>query len=483
MSIGRNTTINLIGSIVPIFVSLLTVPIYLGLIGEERYGVLAIAWLLLGYFGLFDLGLGVATAQRIAALRDSAAVDRAQVFWTALILNGGLGVLGGVLIWPVAKYAFAEWFKVGPAIEIELKAAVFWLVLAVPMATLSGVLSGALQGRERFLQLNVVSVAGTFLFQLLPLLAAMYWGSSLAVVLPAAVFARFLSLVALFDLCRRAIFGAFPVSFVHRDARQLLRFGGWVTVTSFVSPMMVVLDRFVIGAISGAKAVTFYTIPFQLADRITVIPSALSGAFFPRFTADGQQREQELADIAMHTLVVVVTPLIFVCILSAQPFLGWWISAEFAVQSTLVAQILLVGVWFNCLARIPLAQLQARGRPDIVAKCHLAELLPYFALLYLGITNFGLVGVALAFSVRVMVDFFLLSKFAQVTHKLGSHLVVPILMLVSGFVISYKVNTNEVVWWSLVSLILLIMGMWGWLRSPIELREYVIKARDFVFRV
>ena len=194
MSIRRNTAYNLLGSVIPLAVSLVTIPIYLGLIGDARYGVLAIAWLLLGYFGLFDLGLGRATAQRIAALRDGTAGQRAETFWTALALNVGLGVVGGLLIWPIAAYFFGNVFKVEEALRPEVQAAVLWLILAVPMATLSGVLSGALHGRNRFFELNVISIAGTVLFQLLPLATAMLWGSDLGVLLPAALFARLFTL-------------------------------------------------------------------------------------------------------------------------------------------------------------------------------------------------------------------------------------------------------------------------------------------------
>ena len=278
MSIRKNTVFNLLGSVIPLAVSLVTIPIYLGLIGEARYGVLAIAWLLLGYFGLFDLGLGRATAQRIAALRDGTDAERAQTFWTALTLNVGLGVIGGLLIWPIAAYFFGHVFKIEDGLRPEMQAAVPWLVLAVPMATLSGVLSGALQGKQRFLELNLISVSGTVLFQLLPLAVAMLWGGDLGVVLPAALFARLFTLLMLFERCRRHIFHGHSASFERAQAGQLLRFGGWVTVTSFVGPMMVILDRFIIGTLSGAKAVSYYTVPFQLGERSRIISRALASA-------------------------------------------------------------------------------------------------------------------------------------------------------------------------------------------------------------
>jgi len=274
MSIRRNTAYNLLGSAAPLATALVTVPIYIELIGEERYAVLAIAWLLLGYFGLFDLGLGRATAQRIATLGDAAAEERARIFWTALIVNLGLGVIGGLLIWPTAAYFFGNLFKIEAALRPEVEAAVPWLILAVPMATTSGVLGGALQGRERFLELNLISALGTVLFQLLPLSTAAVWGPELGVLLPIVLVTRLLTLLMLFQRCRRHIFRGYTVAFASEHAGHLLRFGGWVTVNAFVGPMMIILDRFIIGVVSGAKSVTYYTVPFQLAQQSTIIGSA-----------------------------------------------------------------------------------------------------------------------------------------------------------------------------------------------------------------
>jgi len=474
VSIRRHTVYNLMGSAIPLAVSLVTTPIYLGLIGEARYGVLAIAWLLLGYFGLFDLGLGRATSQRIASLRDASDAERAQTFWTALTLNVGLGIIGGLVIWPAAIYFFGHVFKTSAALRPEMEAAAHWLVLAVPIATLSGVLSGALQGRQSFLDLNLASMFGTVLFQLLPLAAAAVWGADLRVILPAVLFARLVTLLMLFERCRRYVFHGHPATFAREQAGQLLRFGGWVTVSAFVSPLMVILDRFVIGAISGAKSVTFYTIPFQIAERSTLISGALSSALFPRFVAATSQEEQRLAEEGLRVLLVVMTTLMAAGILFMGPFLSWWITPAFARQSTLVGQLVLLGFWINSFAIIPYAQLQARGRPDLVAKCHLAEVFPYFGLLYVCLSTLGMIGAAVAFSLRGLVDFALLAGLAGMLRLCLRLLLTPALLLSAAFLIATQSQPGQPAWFMLVTVDLLVTTVWAWRQAPDTLRKFAV---------
>src|SRR5215216_2968176 len=88
----HNIVYNIIGASLPILVAVLTIPVYLRVIGEARYGVLSLIWLVFGYFGLFDFGLSRATAHRLSLLRGSGMKIRASIFYTALCLNVAIGL-------------------------------------------------------------------------------------------------------------------------------------------------------------------------------------------------------------------------------------------------------------------------------------------------------------------------------------------------------------------------------------------------------
>src|SRR5271154_305941 len=103
-TLKTNFTINIFGAIVPLVVALVTVPIYIRHIGDARYGVLSIVWVLLGYFGFLDLGLSRAAANAMSKLRDAPQPTRGRVLVTALVLNLGLGLFGGLCLFVFGGY-------------------------------------------------------------------------------------------------------------------------------------------------------------------------------------------------------------------------------------------------------------------------------------------------------------------------------------------------------------------------------------------
>jgi O-antigen/teichoic acid export membrane protein len=413
VSIGRNATYNLIGFLVPTVLSLATVPAYLSLIGAERYGVLALAWLILGYFGLFDLGLGRATSQRIASLKDATPAERITAVDTAIITNVGIGIIGGAILWPVAWYVFGHSIDLSPELRAETLQAVPLLALAVPVATSLGVLTGALVGRERFLVTNRISVTSTALFQLFPLAVAWWHGPNLAELIIASLAARMVGLVMLWRACRKE-FG--PINGSHWSRAQLgglLAFGGWVTLTSMSGPILAFSDRFFIGSLIGAVAVTIYTVPMEAMRRISGIATALANALFPRLALAPREEADRIAGMGIGTLYALLTPPVAAGLVLMDFVMRLWLGDEIGAQSAVIGRVFIIAYWFNVFAQIPYTRLQASGRPDVVTKIMLAELLPYLGLLYFALLEFGLVGAVYVFLVRVVIDTLLMYRFSD----------------------------------------------------------------------
>ena len=476
MSIRKHTTYNIFGVALPLGMSLVTIPIYLGMIGEARYGILAISWILLGYFGLFDLGLGRATAQRIASMEQTNTQELSTTFWTALAMNAMLGVIGGIAIWPVATYFFGSVVDIDASLLSELSDTIPWMVLAVPLITISGVLTGALQGRSQFLEINIISLTSSVLSQLLPLTVAWLHGPGLNWLLPAVIISRLLTIVVLYARCKKHVFGNFKLIVSFPLAKRLLRFGGWVTVSSIIGPLMVVADRMLIGAFLGAKSVTFYTVPFQLAERSTILASSLASALFPRLAIANTTERIKLAAEALSFLTAITTPLVLIGILWVQPFLSWWLNPEFALQTAVTAQFLLVGFWLNGFARIPSTLLQAASRPHVVATCHMVELVPYLIFLYIAVQYWGLPGAAFVFGLRTLIDGILLSWFAGTLRNSALDLRVPSVFILGGVLVS-TLQFNQVALWVTVKFVLPLLSIvWAWVSMPQEKRNQLIHA-------
>ena len=461
MSVKRNTLINTAGAIAPIAVSLVTVPLYLHRIGDARYGVLAIVWLLVAYFGVFDLGLSRATANQIAKLQNASASERERVFWNALALNAFFGLVGGIVLYAVAGLLFATLFKVPVLIKPELAPTLPWIALAIPVATISGVLTGTLEGRSRFATVNAIQVGGTILSQLVPLSVALLRGPSLTWLVPSAVLARLVSSVPLAWVTARAVPISRPQWPSRGTIRTLLGYGAWVAVTNLINPILDFADRLVIGATIGAKSVTYYTIPYSLATRVNILPGALSRTLFPVLSYKSDLDGLRLATQAVRGLAAILTPIVIFGIVLMRPFLTIWVGADAANRSFGVGEIMLAGTWLSSLSFIPFAQLQGQSHPEVVARFHLLEAIPFLALLWVGLHIFGIAGAAGAWSVRISADAVLLFFAAGYGFRLVRSLAPAFSLIVAACAVAIIFPFPSILGWAAGGLLFALSLFWA----------------------
>src|SRR5579864_627462 len=97
--LARNTVWNLLGSGAPMLVAVFCIPILIRGLGKDRFGVLTLAWALIGYASLFDLGLGRALTQLVAKkLGTGEEKGIPTLAWTSLLLMSLLGLAGTACI-------------------------------------------------------------------------------------------------------------------------------------------------------------------------------------------------------------------------------------------------------------------------------------------------------------------------------------------------------------------------------------------------
>ncbi len=447
-------------------VQIVTVPIYLQQIGLARYGVISIVWILLGYFGVFDLGLSRATANQIAKTNDGPPEDREAVFWTGLWLNGLFGVAGGVVLYLAASPLLAQVFKMPVSLRTEILAVIPWVAASVPITTMSGVVTGTLEGCDRFLAVNFLQVLGTILFQVMPLLAVLVWGPELSVIIPAAVFAQLTSGISLAIAAVRVL----PANHIRLPqqnwAKKLFGYGAWVSVTSLVIPLLSTLDRLVIGSLFGVKAVAYYSVPYNLVQKIQVVPNAVGRALFPRLSNQAPGDAMILAARSVRLIGICMTLIIPPAILLVGPFLKLWVGAEVASHATPVGQIILLAIWINGLSFVPSSFLQAQGRPDVVAKFKLLTIVPFVYLLWVMLNNFGITGAALAYCARVALEVGLLFWGSRIgLASLGEFLPGATIVGASWFVAAV-VQPSPALTAAIAVVLVSATATWGWRIEP-----------------
>jgi len=396
-----------LGLSLPLLVALWAIPRLIDGMGTERFGLLVIIWMGVGYFSLFDLGIGRALTKLIAErLGGGRGGEIAVLSCTGLRMMSVLGVVAAVLVAALAPWLSGGVLNVPENLQGEALGSFLVLAATLPFVVSTAGQVGILQAYQNFGWINAVRLPqGVFNF-LGPVLALLVTPSLVATTAVLAA-SRIAAWMVFRQLCRKRLGGRLPGGFSRAHVRELLGFGGWIMVSNVIGPMMLYFDRFLIGTLLTLTAVAHYTTPYEVVTRLWFLPEALVGVLFPALTTSlvaDPQRAARIFGVSARVMLLSIFPLVALIMLFAPEGLLFWLGEDFARHSTPVMRWLAIGVFVNCLARLPSATLQSSGRPDLTAKIHMLELVPSLLLLWWLIHAYGVVGAAVAWTLRIAGD-------------------------------------------------------------------------------
>lgn len=410
MSLIKNSMWNLGGFIIPTLVAIPSLGLLARYLGTEKFGLFTLAFAIVGYASIFDAGLTRAVIREIAINRNSKEEQR-RIISTSTVSIGVLGCVAALFIY-ITIPSVQSLLNISEVSNSDAELAFKILALSIPVFLLNQVWLAYLEGHELFANINIQRVISNSCIAGLPTIFALY-SATLTMAIAGLLLGRLISLFISFWFCRKIITHS-GLLFDQSTLKRLIKFGGWMTVSNIISPMMVYFDRFIISNMLGANQVAYYTAPSEGVSRALNVPSALARALFPKLSkASNKSEKMHLEKISYFLIASVCCPMILLGFIYAQEIMVLWMGSEYADEPVIILRILLVGFLFNALAQIPFSKIQAAGKAHITAILHACELLPYLALLYFLSSNYFLIGVAISWSIRVTVDFVLLYSCAK----------------------------------------------------------------------
>lgn len=137
-SVLSGTLWNIVGQALPLAVGIFTIPVLVRTLGEDRFGFLTLAWAIVGYFSIFDLGLGRALTQLIASrLRTDAEPEIRSVVAIGSRMLLMLAVFGGVTFALITPWLASTALSTPPDLIQEATVSLYLLALGVPIVVIS----------------------------------------------------------------------------------------------------------------------------------------------------------------------------------------------------------------------------------------------------------------------------------------------------------------------------------------------------------
>ncbi|MEE9553621.1 MAG: flippase [candidate division Zixibacteria bacterium] len=406
--LARNTVYNLFGHISPLFVALIAIPYLIDGMGKERFGVLTMAWIAVGYFSLFDMGIGRATTKFVAEYYAKGYQHKLMgLVKASMFLLLGFGIVMGTILAAITPWLVGDMLNIPEGLQGESATAFYLLSVSLPIALIIAGARGVLESQQRFGVINAIRIPASVATFLIPLMILPF-SNTLIPIIGALVLSRLIALGFYLSYCYRGLARLGGNAKMEKEYfKQLLSFGGWLTVCNIIGPLLGSMDRFFIGSLITLSAVVYYATPFDVVTKLFIIPVGIMGVVFPAFSAFSAGEEERLDNLHRRTLnyiIATVAPVAACIITFASPLIDMWLGREFAAQSSLVLQLLAAGVLFSSVTRVAYNAIQAMGRADLPAKLFMIELPIYIGILIFVTERFGIVGTAGLWFTRLFIE-------------------------------------------------------------------------------
>lgn len=481
-AIAKNSILNLIGYIIPSLVAIMLIPIIVRELGEERFGILTLSWIIIGYAGFLDFGIGRGLTKIVSEKIGRNQIDSIpEVFWSSMFLMLIITIAASIIVILLIP-ELINIFKISTHLITETQNSFYLLALSIPIVATTASLRGFLEAYQKFGIINILRVVLGISTFILPIFILLFTNNLFWIVFSLAATRAILWFLYLFQCIEVNKSLKNKISFNFNAIKPILKFSIWISIANIINPIILYSDRFLIASLINASALTYYSTPYEVITKLVFIPWAITGVLFPIFSASYNTESNVSKKIFIRGakfIFLFLYPIIFLVVTFSYEGMQIWLNEKFAIHSSFVLKCLAVGVLFNSLATVPDNFFQGIGKPKISTIVYLIEL-PIFILgMLIAIISWGISGVAFVWMISAIASSTTLFIIAKVKYDINIRFpinITPITLMLSLLAISFIITGLYIkIIFSILVICSFFIFSWKYFLAPEEKKFFLSK--------
>lgn len=291
LTIGKNTLVQVIGKIINVFVSLITVAILTRYLGLGGYGNFTLIFAYAGFFSaLTDFGLSVVFIREASDTVFEKKLLQSTFFWLKLIFVI-LTIFLGICFIPFLPYTYLV--KIGIMIGL----------LAVSIGSFQGFSTTLLQAKVRLDIVTLIDIV-TKLVTIFLIILFIFFHASFLVIILSILIGNSVGLFVSFFFIREFI--KFPLEFNPSIARKLFILSLPIGFSSFIALLYFKIDTFLLSLFKSSAQVGIYSFAYKMLENLLLLWGFYMASVFPLLTKLKSIDDRKFNYLLRSTFIIAI---------------------------------------------------------------------------------------------------------------------------------------------------------------------------------
>ena len=398
--IRRNVIANITGMIIQIIIAFILSPFLVHTLGDAKYGIWTIAVAFTGYMNLLDFGLTSAVTKYVSqysSIKDNKNVN--AIVSTSFALFFVMGVII-VLVSPLMADFIVKIVNIDDSLVDVVHLLIIIVSFDIAIFVISGLFKGIFGGFQHYSIINITQIISA-LYKALMFYYFLSQGHDLIAMGLISISANIMAMVIFYSLLKKN-YPQVSIEFkvVNKlSASKILHYSKYTFIAMMANQLIYYSDAFVIGYFMSAAAVTYYSIPWTLAEYTKKVSMAISQTYTPATSEThaigGLENIKPLYLSGTKYMIIISNLLSIGMIVFGGAFIALWMGEKYKELCETVLIILFVNQIFQGPQQISYSILQGLAKQKYYSYISMGVSIVNLILSILLVQKWGIVGVAL----------------------------------------------------------------------------------------